>query len=62
MRSGLGLPQGRGRPCHAQSTTGTVGGATDLRVRQKDHLAVKNNIYFVFIKLYLDIMNGIDKS
>ncbi|KAF4118314.1 hypothetical protein G5714_000365 [Onychostoma macrolepis] len=31
MRSGLGLPQGRGRPCHAQSTMGTVGGATGLR-------------------------------
>ncbi len=26
MRSGLGLPQGRGRPCHAQSTTGTLRG------------------------------------
>ncbi len=45
-RSGLrGLPQRRGRPCHAQSTTGTVGGATGLRVRQKDHLAVQNNAF-----------------
>ena len=35
MRSGLDLAQGRGRPCHAQSTIGTVGGATGLRVSRK---------------------------
>ncbi len=35
MRSGLVLPQGRGCPCHAQSTTGNMGGATGLRSSRK---------------------------
>ncbi len=35
MWSGLGLPQGRGCPCHAQSTTGIVGDATGLRSSRK---------------------------